>query len=29
MTSLSLKEYADETDIRLREANKLRIDAKT
>jgi|TARA_R100001377_G_scaffold75422_1_gene51970 hypothetical protein len=29
MTSLSLKEYADETDIRLREANKLRIDART
>lgn len=29
MTSLSLKEYADDTDIRLRETNKLRVDART
>ena len=29
MTSLSLKEYADDTDMKLREVNKLRIDART
>jgi|TARA_R110000744_G_scaffold176623_1_gene295472 hypothetical protein len=29
MTSLSLKEYADNTDMKLREVNKLRIDART
>ena len=29
MTSLSLKEYADNTDMKLKEVNKLRIDART
>ena len=29
MTSLLLKEYADNTDMKLREVNKLRIDART